>query len=459
MTQLCTDCSKHALVFAGGEWTYADLHARVAWAAERLRERGVRPGDRLVISLPAGVDAVVWFLAALEARAVVCPVNPKLPHHALGDILKRLRAKHIVQQGDAGIGGGIPDVEVLEFSDEELARPTLVVATSGSMGGPKLAVLSQRNFIANADASNRNIQLGPGDAWLFSLPPFHVSGLGIVFRCTQARAAIAVAQLDQSLERAIPELGVTHVSLVATQLYRLLESERGRAALSGLKAVLLGGSAIPESLVRRAIELGVSIHTTYGLTETASQVTTTPPRADLETLLTSGRPLAENTIRISESSEIEVAGESLFTGYLQPNGSITRPATTDGWFPTGDLGHFDAKGLLHVNGRRDNMFISGGENIQPEEIERALVQIKGVSQALVVPVPSAEYGHRPVAFVHLRDGTAPDPESLRAALREILPGFKIPDAIFAWPEDPARDGLKASRADFAEQAERLIGKR
>jgi O-succinylbenzoic acid--CoA ligase len=211
----------------------------------------------------------------------------------------------------------------------------------------------------------------------------------------------------------------------------------------------MGGGPVPASLVDEAVARGLPIHTSYGLTEMASQVTTTPPGAPLEELHTSGRVLPGREVSISEDGEILVRGETLFAGYVDGK-KLDCPLDEDGWFHTGDLGELDENGYLRVRGRRDNLFISGGENVQPEEIEEALYRLKGVDEAVVVPVPDPEFGARPVAFVR----TERDFRDLAPELEKVLPRFKIPTAFHPLPEQ-ARRGMKADRAALRERARRL----
>ncbi len=264
-----------------------------------------------------------------------------------------------------------------------------------------------------------------------------------------ARAgAVALPDPAEPLGEAIAALGATHVSLVPTQLLRLLRED---ADLDGVKAVLLGGGPIPAYLVDEALARGLPIHTSYGLTEMSSQVTTTPPGASPEELNTAGRVLAHREVSISGEGEILVRGETLFAGYVEGE-ELDRPLDAGGWFHTGDLGDLAEDGYLRVRGREDNMFVSGGENVQPEEIEEALCRLEGVEEAVVVPVPDEEFGARPVAFVRVA-GVAPEPEALSRALGVSLARFKVPIDFHAWPDDAG--GMKVDRTAFGERARRL----
>jgi O-succinylbenzoic acid--CoA ligase len=303
------------------------------------------------------------------------------------------------------------------------------------------------NHYYSALGSNANIALAPGDRWLHSLPLYHVGGLSILFRCLLAKATVELPEPGTPLIKAIT--GTTHVSLVSTQLLRLLREEAldpGR-----LKAILLGGGPISAPLVDEAVSRGLPIHTSYGLTEMASQVTATPPGASPEELRTSGRLLPHREISISEDAEILVRGETLFTGYVTPH-AVDLPLDADGWFHTGDLGELDANGYLRVRGRKDNLFVSGGENVQPEEIEDALCRLEGVEEAVVVPVANTEFGFRPVAFVKTVEGTARLGDLARTP-ELSLPRFKIPVSFHEWPEETG--GLKVDRNYFRELARRL----
>ncbi|HVP07704.1 MAG TPA: hypothetical protein VMS71_07675, partial [Candidatus Acidoferrum sp.] len=161
-------------------------------------------------------------------------------------------------------------------------------------------------------------------------------------------------------------------------------------------------------------------------------------------------------LRISSEGEILVAGETLFSGYIDGDQTVT-PVDGEGWFHTGDNGHRDDAGYLVVTGRRDNMFISGGENIQPEEIESVLHSLEKVTDAIVVPVPDREYGHRPIAFLQKSTGKDIDSEELKRELRKRLPSFKIPDKFYPWPSGIASTGIKLSRTEFRKLAEKLVG--
>jgi O-succinylbenzoic acid--CoA ligase len=182
----------------------------------------------------------------------------------------------------------------------------------------------------------------------------------------------------------------------------------------------------------------------------ASQVTTTLPGASIEELRTAGRVLPNREVSISKSGEILVRGETLFAGYVEGE-EPDRPLDAEGWFHTRDLGEIDESGYLRVGGRMDNLFISGGENIQPEEIEEALCRLDGIDEAVVVPVLDEEFGARPVAFVRAAGRM---PEELARKLEPLLPRFKIPISFHPWPEE-ARRGMKADRAVLREWARRM----
>ena len=449
-----------ALLTSHRQLTYRDYDRICAATLENIQRAGLRTGDLLAIALPNGVQYPIIFMALMRLGAIACPVSVKLPIRALLRKLEAVHCKDIVSPygishtSDVGRLYSLSPAALVDERECDPGRATLdenqpasIFFTSGSTGEPKPVLHRYGNHYRNAEASNANIALKPNDRWLVALPMYRVAGVSVLFRCAIARAAAAIPRPREALGEALVRYEATHVSLVATQLYRLLEQPSSVDALRRMKAILLGGSAVPESLVERAHGLGLPIHVSYGLTEMASQAATTPTGASIECLRSSGAPLRPDTVRISATGEIEVRGPALFEGYVR-DGALERPLTADGWFPTGDLGWMDAEGRLHVAGRRDNMFVSGGENIQPEEIERHLCAIPGVVRAVVTPVNDPEYGSVGVAFVQTDGGAHFSPRHLREKLCEELPRFKVPKAFLVWPDHLRHLDVKASRGEL-----------
>ena len=447
-----------ALVGAAGITSYEELNRMVSAAALRLGE--LEPGSRVALHLPKDKRYVALVLALIRAGHVACPVSDRLPPRGVARLLERAACSALISEDEellqaAGAGLSRPAPEALlregkqraEPADIPHERPATIIFTSGSSGVPKAALHTFGNHYHSALGSNANITLRPGDRWHLSLPLYHVGGLSILFRCLLAGATVALPQPGTSLGESIAGLGATHVSLVSTQLSRLLLES---ADLGGLEAVLMGGGPVPPSLVGEALARGLPLHTSYGLTEMASQVTTTPPGARPEQLRTAGRVLTNREVSISESGEILVRGETLFAGYVEGR-ALDRPLDVGGWFHTRDLGGLDEDGYLCVRGRMDNLFVSGGENVQPEEIEEALCRLEGVDEAVVVPVLDEEFGARPVAFVRMDDG---EPRDLARELEPVLPRFKIPISFHPWPEEVPR-GMKADRAALVERVRRM----
>ena len=450
-----------AVIGTQGTITYDELNGRVSAAAFRLRE--LEPGSRVALYLPRDERYLTLMLAVIRAGHVVCPVSDRLPPKGVAQLLERAACAALISDDDellrsagAGLyrwkpGPLLEERQRGESADIPLERPATIVFTSGSTDIPKPALHTFGNHYYNALGSNSNIMLRPGDRWLHSLPPYHVGGISILFRCLLAGATIALPGHGTPIGDSIAGLGATHISLVSTQLLRLLRED---TELAGLKAVLMGGGPVSASLVDEALSRKLPIHTSYGLTEMASQVTTTPPGASLAALRTAGRVLPEREVAISQEGEILVRGATLFAGYVEGK-TLDLPLDTDGWFHTGDLGWWDENSYLRVLGRQDNLFISGGENIQPEEIEEALSALPGVEAAVVVPVEDPEFGQRPVAFVRTEGG---EPGDLAPKLREFLPGFKVPTTFHPWPENAQR-GMKPDRNALHERARQLHDQR
>lgn len=283
---------------------------------------------------------------------------------------------------------------------------TLLLYTSGSTGTPKIAILTMDNLLANAKTVVSAVDLKPGDQWKLSLPLYHVGGIGILIRCILARATLV---LDDSPD-------ITHLSYVPTQLYR------ATPVYKKLRCLLLGGAPIA------SYPPNLPIHTSYGLTEMASMVAL------------DGKVLPDRELKIAEDGEIWVRGPCLFQGYFgEP--------PQKGWFPTKDLGVIK-NGKLEILGRKDWMFISGGENIQPEEIEKHLLAFPEVLEAAVVPIDDPEWGKRPVAAVAGKKTFSLS--EMQSRLREHLPKYKIPIALYFLDELPKKNDLKLNRSLLAQ---------
>ena len=490
-------CGHRPAVVSGARVvSYAEFHQRVTGVTAALERAGCNPGDRIAVCAPNSPDYLVWLLAILRLGAVCCPMNTRLPERAVADLLGRVNCRWLVVQTSAGEapagarlaggGDGRPvlngDVRVIESGElpsltdgdgqeaggghsgeslhadtasvrpggrnrdraMPLDRPATIVFTSGSTGAPKAVLHSYGNHYYNAAGSNTNLPLQPGDRWLLDLPLYHVGGLGVLFRSLLAGSTVVMPDRGETLDAVLSRYEVTHLSVVVTQLHRLLRQPES-VRYPALRYIILGGSPVPLKLLERAAARGLPVFASYGCTEMASQVATTGPGSTTAQRLTSGKLLPHRRLRIGEEGEIQLAGETLFMGYVD-GGKLRRPLTGDGWFATGDLGRVGEDGYLTVIGRRDNRFFSGGETIHPEEIERVLTDHDGVDQAVVVPIPDEEFGQRCVAFVQLRE-VGPDAEALAAWLRQTLPGYKVPDAFYQWPATEAH-AFKVDRARF-----------
>jgi O-succinylbenzoic acid--CoA ligase len=406
-------------------FTFREVLDKVEEAGEQLLQNRCR---LLCLKEPLSqVDTVIQIFAALRQGIPVAPLNLRLP--------AVVREQQDIWLEEAGgvlpVSGPVPSGW---WHPEQTAT---VLFTSGSTGDQKAVVHQLKHHLAAAAASNAQAALSPSDRWLCVLPLYHVGGLAILFRCLLAGAAVCFPESNQAISQAIQTLHPSHLSLVPTQLYRWLEEKEFSG--SGIKRVLMGGAPLSESLRERARSAGLPIAVSYGMTETASQVTATPPG---EPAVGSGRCLDHAECRITTDGEIMIKAASTAAGVMHPEG--LRPITdAQGWLHTRDAGRIE-HGVLVVEGRMDSRFISGGENIQPEVVEQALLNLSGISEAVVVPKEDPEFGQRPVAWVDV-EVTQDAVTMWNDGLRAHLPGYMIPVAYRRLPEG---SGLKRSRAEL-----------
>ncbi len=307
----------------------------------------------------------------------------------------------------------------------------VVVTTTGSTGAPKAVLLPTASLRASAHATHARLG-GPG-RWLLPLPAHHVAGVQVLVRSALAGVPAAVMDLragfrPDAFAAASAAAGAAYTSLVPTQLVRLLDDGgAGLAALRGFRAVLLGGAAADPSVLARARGAGVAVVTTYGMSETCGGC------------VYDGRPLDGVTVALEDDGRIRLGGATLAAGYRDHED----PAfTADGWFRTGDLGAWADDGRLEVLGRADDVIVTGGENVAPARVERALLARPGVHEACAVGVPDPEWGARVVAAVV---GDDLDPDALRAAVAGEL-GRAAPRAVTVLAALPVTGIGKPDRA-------------
>ncbi len=470
-----------AVVLTAGEliWTYKTLDERAQSLACGLLHQGLKTGDVLLISSPNSPMLVALLFACLRTGIIVLPVNPRFPVQQVFAIAGLVGVQGVWSDQPGFFDAAFSDwsgiylpqnLRDLEISGSDSLSESFVVPewddqricnlvlTSGSSGLPKAVAHCFAAHRASAVGSQEVIPLRPGHGWLLSLPLYHVGGQATLFRCVMAGAQAIFPDHGVDLADTLYRRAVTHVSMVNTQLYRLLSHPGFHINRTSVELLLMGGGFVSAQLAQECDSQGVRVLTSYGMSEMGSQICTGRPQFLPDGSLTSGSPLSGTSVRITDDSVIEVRGQTLFAGYWK-HGQLTLSLTEDGWFKTGDRGCWHKPGTneqqIQVLGRVDCQFVSGGENIQPESIERILLHIPDIMQAVVVPITDSEYGERPVAIVDC--GTVPfNPLNWEAHLRKYLPGFMIPDHFIPWSSLESDIGLKVDRRKLAAFAENIL---
>ncbi len=396
-------------------WTYRELAARGRDAVADLdglagrRAFVIARSDALTVTTIVGLlDAGVSFalvpesFSPAEREAAIARVDPAW----VIDGARRDRR-----------GGAAP-------GDEQA-----IVFSSGTTGAPKGVRLDRAALEAAAEAHARALPFGPDDRWLLTLSPARVGGLGVVLRCLHAGAAVVLPDPPRFAPDAwmaqVRTARVTWLSLVPTMLARLLQTGPPPPSL---RAVLLGGAPCPPPLLARGRALGWPLLPTYGMSETCAQVCT--QRLDDPRPEGVGAPLPGVTIALDDDGAIAVSGPTVMRGYLGE-------APRTGPYLTGDLGRWLPGGQLEILGRADDRILTGGETVDPAEVEAALRACPGVDDAAVVGLPDPEYGQVVTAVVV---GVRIDLDSLRAALAPRLARYKHPRRL-EWADALPRNAL------------------
>jgi acyl-CoA synthetase (AMP-forming)/AMP-acid ligase II len=454
-----------AIVDGDTNLTYADLRARARTFAGALMQSGIGPGDRVAIWLFNSVEWVIAALGIWEAGAVLVPVNTRFKAREAADILGRSRARLLVTTTDflgtdyvamlESAGIDLPDlhtiVAVRTSAWDEFLQPTAEAAgqaavgpddlsdilfTSGTTGAPKGVVQTHGRTLRVATDWVAMTGLSAGDRYLMVNPYFHMFGLKAgILACMVAGATMLPERVfdpDQVLARVADER-VTVLPGAPTLYQALLDHpERDRYDITSLRVAVTGAADIPVELIRRVgAELPFeTIITGYGLTE-AGTATATSPTDDAETIATTvGRPRPGFELRIDaqpgEAGEILLKGGSVMSHYLD-DPDATAQAMTDGWLRTGDLGVLDDRGCLRIVGRAKDMFIVGGFNAYPAEIENALLRHPDIVQAAVIGIPDERLGEVGLAFVVAKPGVTP--VEIIGWARGEMANYKVPRRV------------------------------
>jgi len=447
-----------AIRFAGIDHSYADLHERTLIAATALHSAGIRRGDRVAYLGPNHPAAVVTVLACLRLGAIFLPLNWRLAPAELdfqldnagvsrllvapeftstADRLRSTVPVEPVRWDPAPASAQGPMIPAADLDGDE---PALLLFTSGTTGRPKGAVLSHANVLWNAFNFLLSTDLTAADTTLVAAPLFHVIGLNQQVLTSYLRGGRILMEATWDVDRAFDAIeheGLTWMAGVTTMFADMLQSPRWSTAdLTSLRFINSGGAPIPVSLINAFQARDIAFCQGYGLTETSPGATILPASHALDKPGSAGRALPFSEIDIRDPSgnpcaagqpgEVVVRGPNVTNGYWRNDAATESAFSPGGWFHTGDIGYLDEDGFLFIVDRLKDMFISGGENVYPAEVESVLFEHPAVAEAAIVAAADDRWGEVGHAFVVAADAHTPAPEELREFLLTRLAKYKVP---------------------------------
>jgi fatty-acyl-CoA synthase len=421
--------------------TYAEIDRRSDALAAEFLARGLGRGDRVATLTGNSPEHVIAFFACAKTGCMLVPLNWRLAVPELQFQLADAEpALFLVEDERAELASatGVPweplappdtrvePVDAVVHGDDGM----LLIYTSGTTGRPKGAVLTHANCFWTNLSFDAATGLTGDDVVLQVLPQFHCGGWNVQPLLAWLKGATVV--LERAFEPArtlalLEEKRITTVMGVpAIYLFLSQEPRFADVDLSSLRLAVVGGAPMPEELLRTWQARGVDIVQGYGLTEAAPNVLCLPPEDAVRKTGSAGKPYPFVDVRLGDDGELLVRGPNVFPGYWR-NPEATAAAFRDGWLLTGDVAEVDEDGCYRIKGRLKDMYISGGENVYPAEVEAVLHEHSAVADAAVVGVADERWGEVGVAFVVLADSVAGD--ELLAHCRDRLAHYKVPKRV------------------------------
>ncbi|MCG5434254.1 FadD3 family acyl-CoA ligase [Mycobacterium sp. MYCO198283] len=425
--------------------TFTELAGRIRRAAGAFHELGIAKGDRVAIWAPNSVHWIVAAFGLLTAGGVVVPVNTRFKAEEAADIVVRSGAKAVlVVQGFLGVQyaapQGIPVIDLtsgfLDGAGEfecavEGTDIADIIYTSGTTGRPKGVMMNHSQTLRLYTEWCDLADLRPGDRYLAVNPFFHTFGYkaGVIASLIRGATIVPVPVFD--VDRVVDLVAAERITMLPgpPTLYHSLLAVADKDRLKTLRAGVTGSADIPVELIRRVHEElpFQTLATGYGLTECGTATLSRPGDSFADIATTVGLPCDGVEVQIAGDGEVLVRGYSVMQGYLDDPAATAEAIDADGWLHTGDLGRFTDTGRLQIIGRKKDMFIVGGFNAYPAEIEGFLLEHPAVAQAAVIGVPDERLGQVGKAFIvpRVRRGAVSEQE-LIAWSRDRMAGYKVP---------------------------------
>jgi fatty-acyl-CoA synthase len=477
-----------AFVFEDRTLTYAEVHTRTTMLASRLRAAGVSAGDRVAYLGPNHTALAETMFAAHLLGAVFVPLNFRLAAPEIAYMLADCGASVLVHAPSCAsvVEALPPDVSPLLVPDHErwvsegdpgelidvpvgLDDVALILYTSGTTGRPKGAMLTHGNLVWNTFNMMLGVDVSSDEMTLISAPLFHVAALNQTLLPTFAKGGCSVIMPSWDVDACydlIEKHGITWMFGVTTMFAAFARSPRWATAdLSSLRNLMSGGASIPAALIRVYQERGLVFCQGYGLTETAPGATFLEASQSVRKVGSAGVPVFFTNVRVvrpdltdaavGEPGEVLVQGPNVTPGYWGNPAATEAAFTGDGWLRSGDIGTLDDEGHLYIVDRVKDMYISGGENVYPAEVEAALFEHPAVAEVAVVGVPDARWGEVGRAFVVAASEVTG--EELRAYLDGRVARYKIPRYVDLVESLPRTGSGKIQKGALRSAAPATVG--
>ena len=436
------------------EVSYRELDEASDRLASSFAARGLERGDRIATLTGNTPEHVAVFFACAKSGLTLAPLSwrlaaPELAYQLedsdpaaflvdprLEELAAATGRPYEALEVPKAPAGGVPEAP----RDDD---PLLLVYTSGTTGKPKGALLTHANCFWTNVGFDVATGVSGDDVVLQVLPQFHCGGWNVQALLAWWKGARVVLERAFDADRCLELIGLkgvtTTMGVPANYLFMAQSPSFGAADLGTLRRAVVGGAPMPLPLLERWRERGVEIVQGYGLTEAAPNVLCLPPEDAVRKAGYAGKPYPHVDVKLSDEGELLVRGPNVFAGYWR-DPEATTDAFVEGWLRTGDVAERDDEGNFRISGRLKDMYISGGENVYPAEVEDVLLSLDGVADAAVVGVRDERWGEVGAAFVVPEAGVELDAEAIVAACRERLARFKVPASVSFVDELP-RSGL------------------